>query len=683
MDFKKKPRTDFRAIEDLDKEEAEEEIEALREGINYHDYLYYVKNDPQISDAVYDKLFQRLEALEEAFPDLRPEDSPTVRVGVEPVSELEKVEHKAPLLSLQATLEESDVKAFLESASARGEKKRLVYCLEPKFDGLSVEVVYEDGHFKYGATRGNGEVGEDISHNLKTIRSLPLSLQHADEAPGSLAVRGEVFMHKEGFTALNKQRVERGEEPFANPRNASAGLMRQFESRQAADKPLDIFFYEILASDEELPPSHQKVWQQLSRWGLKTAPLNDTASSLGQIRDYHHKLAERRDELDFEIDGIVVKVDDHALQDALGSRERTPRWALAWKFEPREEVTTVEDIVVHVGRTGILTPVALLQPVDVGGVTVSRATLHNADEIERKDIRVGDTVRLIRAGDVIPEVKERIKRPGKKRSRPFSMPKRCPVCDSKVVREGAYFLCTAGLSCPAQLIGRIQHYAARDAMDIGQLGEKTTEQLVKQERVHDIADLYALSVEDFQSLEGFAEDSAKKLHDNIQDAKKPRLDRFLYALGIHHVGRHVARELAEAFGDLDSLMDADRQQLEKVPGIGREIAEAIVNFFADEDNRDVLSRMRDHGLEVRPMPQRHNQPLDGKTFVLTGALEAFTREEAKERIEALGGRATSSVSSETDYLVVGKDPGSKLDEAREQGVKRIDEDEFLRLLDQD
>lgn len=538
MDFKKKPDTNFRELDQLDKKEAAEEARALREGVNYHDYLYYVKDSPEIADAVYDKLFQRLQDLEEAFPGIKTDDSPTRRVGAEPVSRLKKVEHRAPLQSLQATLEADAVRSFLKRAREKAGKQSIRFILEPKFDGLSVEVVYEKGRFGYGATRGNGEVGEDISHNLKTIRTLPLSLRGGP--PESLAVRGEVYMTRKGFTELNKQRLERGEEPFANPRNAAAGLMRQYESRRAAGKPLNVFFYEILAMDGDMPAAHEETLERLGDWGLKTSPLNESASSFKDIERYHSELAEARDDLDYEIDGIVIKVDDHELRDALGSRDRNPRWALAWKFEPREEVTLVEDIVVQVGRTGILTPVALLQPVDVGGVTVSRATLHNEREARRKDIRVGDSVRIIRAGDVIPEVEERVKRPGKKRGEPFAMPARCPVCEAKVVQEGAYHLCTAGLSCPAQLRGRITHYAARDAMDIDHLGTKAAGQLVGRELVKDLADLYALEVQDLESLEGFAERSARQLHDAIQGAKEPRLDRFLYALGIPLVGRRAA-----------------------------------------------------------------------------------------------------------------------------------------------
>lgn len=681
MDFKKNPPLDFQPAETLSEREAAREVEALREGIRYHDYLYYVKNQPQISDALYDRLFQRLKALEEAFPELKTADSPTVRVGAEPVSRLKKVRHAAPMLSLEATLEEKEVRAFERTLQRQSEHTELLYSLEPKFDGFSVEVIYERGRFMLGATRGNGEVGEDISHNLKTVGAVPLTLQNREQAPSFLAVRGEVFMPKAGFLALNKERIERGEEPFANPRNAAAGMMRQLDPRKVAGKPLDACFYEILALEGDQPPNHQAALKRFEQWGLKISPLNCTAASFEEIQHYRNRLAEQRDALDYEIDGIVIKVDDYALRERLGVRERNPRWALAWKFPPREEITLLEDIVVQVGRTGVLTPVALLQPVDVGGVTVSRATLHNEDEIRRKDIRVGDRVRIIRAGDVIPEVKERVEQPGQTRGAPFSMPQRCPVCHAEVAREGAYYLCTAGLSCAAQLIGRIQHFASRNAMDIAYLGGKTAQQLVEREMVQDLADLYRLSVDDLKTLEGFAEKSARLLHEAIQSAKRPRLDRFLYALGIRHVGSRIARLLAGALSTLQRVQQADKETLQNIPGIGGEIALSIENFFQQKENQAVLRRMQEAGVQVEGMPiQRKAQPLKGKTFVLTGQLDAYTRQEAKERIERLGGRATSSVSGATDYLVAGQAPGGKLEEARKHQVKIIDEAQFRALL---
>jgi DNA ligase (NAD+) len=680
MDFKKKPETNFKDISKISKKDAEKEIEALREGIDYHDHLYYVKNDPKISDAVYDRLFDRLQKLEEKFPEFQSDTSPTHRVGAEPVDQLKRVAHAAPMLSLNAVLKEAEAEDF-DDFVQRNLKDTVEYVLEPKFDGLSVELVYEDGAFKYGVTRGNGEEGEDISENLKTVRTIPMRLRQEKDTPSFLSVRGEVFMHKKGFQELNRRRIEHGDEPFANPRNAAAGTMRQLSSKNVAGKPLDIYFYDILQIEGPEFASHWQALQRFSHWGLKVDPHNRKVSSFDEIESYHQRISEHRDEFDYDIDGIVIKVDRYAQREALGVRHRSPRWALAWKFPPKKEVTVLEDIVVQVGRTGVLTPVALLQPVDVGGVTVSRATLHNQDEVRKKDVRPGDEVRIERAGDVIPEVVERIKTPGKKRTEPFAMPDTCPVCGSEIVREGAYYLCPAGLSCEAQLVGRIIHYAARDAMDIEGLGDKTVKALVDQGLVKDIADLYQLAADDIQRLEGFAEKSSKKLHRTIQNKKKPRLDRFLYALGIRHVGQRMARILALEYQTLDALKKASRKNLEKISEIGPEIAGSVAAFFEQEENRKVLDRLAEVGVEVEKMPaSAKKSKLENKTFVFTGSLESFTRDEAKVKVEMLGGRATSSVSGETDYLVVGEGQGSKLEEARKHNVEILDEKAFQDLI---
>jgi DNA ligase (NAD+) len=684
MDFKKDPNTEFRAIEDLGEEQAAEEARALREGIRHHDYLYYVKNRPAISDAVYDKLFRRLEALEQAYPQLRSEDSPTLRVGAQPVGELSKVRHTSPMLSLESVRVPEAVEAFVGRLRERSAEEP-VLSLEPKFDGLSVELVFEAGRFVGGSTRGNGETGEDITHNLRTIAALPLKLRDPGAAPARLALRAEVFMSKSGFLALNRERVQRGEEPFANPRNAAAGLMRQLDPRKAAGRPLNLFCYELLDLEGEAPPaSHRSLLSRFAEWGLKTCPLNRQAESFQDVQVYHDELAEQRDGLDYEIDGIVVKLDDRKLREQLGVRARSPRWALAWKFAPREEVTTLEEIAVQVGRTGMLTPIALLQPVDVGGVTVSRATLHNADEVHRKDVRPGDRVRIIRAGDVIPEIAERISQPGKTRSPAFEMPERCPVCGTRVLREGAYFLCPAGLSCSAQLIGHITHYAARDALDIAGLGEETARQLVERGMVENLGDLYFLSERELAGLEGFAERSARKLHEAIQGTRRPPLDRFLYALGIRHVGRRIARVLADAFGRLAAVREAAQGDLDRVPEIGPEIAASVASFFASERNQDVLARMHRAGVVVQDFGRlRSAGTLAGKTFVFTGRLEHYTRDEAKAAVEGRGGRATSSVTAETDYVVVGEAPGAKRDAAERSGVEILSEAEFERLLHRD
>jgi DNA ligase (NAD+) len=678
--MKKNPETNFKDIDTLSKEEAEKEIEALREGIDYHDYLYYVKNAPEISDAVYDRLFDRLQKLEEKFAEFQSNTSPTRRVGAQPVAELRRVAHAAPMLSLNAVLAGVEAEDFDEFVR-RNLKDTVEYVLEPKFDGFSVELVYEDGAFKYGATRGNGEEGEDISENLKTVRTIPMRLRQQKDTPSFLSVRGEVFMHKKGFQEMNRRRIEQGDEPFANPRNAAAGTMRQLSSKNVAGKPLDIYFYDILRINGPEFDSHWQALKRFPNWGLKVDPHNRKVLSFDKIKFYYQQISRQRDEFDYDMDGIVIKVDRYAQREALGVRHRSPRWALAWKFPPKKEVTVLEDIVVQVGRTGVLTPVALLQPVDVGGVTVSRATLHNQDEVRKKDVRPGDEVRIERAGDVIPEVVERLKTPGKKRAGPFAMPDTCPVCGSDIVREGAYYLCPAGLSCEAQLVGRIIHYAARDAMDIEGLGEKTVKALVDQGLVKDIADLYQLAADDIQRLEGFAEKSSKKLHRAIQDRKKPRLDRFLYALGIRHVGQRMARILALEYQTLDALKKASPEELEQIAEVGPEIAASVADFFEQEENRKVLDRLAEVGVQVQKMPASMKKSrLENKTFVFTGSLEGFTRDAAQEKVEMLGGRATSSVSGETDFLVVGGKPGSKLAEARKYNIEILDEKAFKDLI---
>jgi DNA ligase (NAD+) len=683
MDFNKDPKMDFKAIKGLSKSDARKEIETLRKGIDYQDYRYYVKNQPEISDSLYDQLFKRLQELEKAFPEFQSDISPTRRVGAEPVNELKKVKHAGPMLSLNAALEEKEIENFNRFVRRNTGNKAVLYMVEPKFDGFSVEITYEEGAFRYGATRGNGEVGEDISENLKTVRAVPLRLQENGGLPSFLSVRGEVFMSRPGFQELNEERIKRGEEPFANPRNAAAGTMRQLDPKNVSGKPLDVVFYEILKIEGQNVSSHSDTLHRFDKWGLKTSEYNEQCSTFQEIKQYHERMSEKRDGLDYEIDGIVIKVDDYEQRTALGTRHRSPRWAFAWKFAPKEEITTLEKIVVQVGRTGMLTPVALLQPVDVGGVTVSRATLHNEEEVQKKDVRPKDKVRIQRAGDVIPEVVERIKEPGRKREKPFSMPNRCPVCGANVLKEGAYYFCPAGLSCPAQVIGGIIHYASRDALDIGGLGEKTARDMYEKGLVHDVSDLYKLSAEDLLQLEGFAEKSAAQLHEAMQGARRPRLDRFLYALGIGHVGQRVARILGERFQSLEAIKSASREDLEEIEEIGPEIAGGVVRFFRQEENRAVLARLEQRGVKVREMSAGTKATaLEGKTFVFTGKLENYTRKEAESRVEELGARAMSSVSSHTDYVVAGEDPGSKLDEAKKENVAIIDEKEFMALLEE-
>ncbi|MFP4066386.1 MAG: NAD-dependent DNA ligase LigA [Spirochaetaceae bacterium] len=673
--------TQFAPPERLSAEQARREAARLTEALNYHNHRYYVDSAPVISDEVYDALFRRLQLLEQRFSELQSDVSPTQRVGAPPVDELARIEHQGAMLSLNSSLEPAEVEEFHRFIVRNADGRSVRYVVEPKLDGLSVEIVYRNGRFSYGATRGDGRVGEDISRNLKTIPAIPLELRGDGNPPAFLAVRGEVLMQKSGFRELNRRRTEQGEEPFANPRNAASGTVRQLDPKNTVGKPLDIFFYDILACDRTDFRSHTEVLELFPKWGLKTNPLWEVCETVEELTSYRDRLAEGREELDYEIDGIVIKVDSYDFREDLGYRNRSPRWALAWKFPPRTEVSRVSDIVVQVGRTGILTPVALLEPVSIGGVTVSRASLHNEDEVRRKDVRVGDRVRVIRAGDVIPEVSAIVEEHSSDRGAPFTMPERCPACDTPVEREGAYYFCPAGLSCPAQITGRLKHFVSREAMDIENLGERNIAQLVSRGKISTIADLYYLEPEDLRELEGFADKSAQNVYSAIQGSKRRPLNRLIYALGIRHVGAHVAQVLAERFGSLEALESAEVEELEAIQDIGHSTARSIHTFFSEEENRRILERMRAAGVEPQPVsPPEETGALGGKSFVLTGTLERFTRAEARKRIEERGGKVSSSVSGATDYVVAGADPGSKLDQARKRGTPVLSEEDFLRLL---
>ncbi len=662
-------------------EQAQRRIEELRRQIRRHDHLYYVRNRPTISDTEYDRLFRELEHLEGAHPDLVTPDSPTQRVGAAPLDELIKVEHQRPMLSLESVVDWEDVRAFDTRLRRELEVEAVEYTVEPKFDGLSVELIYENGTFTRGATRGDGAIGEDVTINLRTIRALPLHLESEPDLPARLVVRGEVYMKLADFQALNRRITERGDEPFANPRNAAAGSLRQLDSRITADRPLFVVCYKIMVQSGSLPETHWHELDSLARWGLPIPTHRRLCGALGDVTAFHSEMEAARDALPFEIDGIVVKVNRRAWQDQLGQRSRSPRWAVAYKFTPRKEITQVQDIAVSVGRTGTLTPLALLKPVDVGGVTISRATLHNADEVARKDIRVGDTVKVERAGDVIPAVAERVPIMGERRAEPFRMPDRCPVCGSAVAREGAYYYCTAQAACPAQLKGAIEHFASKSALDIEGLGRKTVAQLADRGLVKELADLYGLTKAQLVTLDGFADRSAQLLLDGIERSKDVSLERLLMGLGIRQVGQHIARVLARRFGTLEAIMAADRESLEQVHEIGPEIAGSLESFLKEPQNRQAIARLVEAGLRVKETSvPAQNRSLEGKTFVFTGGLSRFTRDDAKQEVEALGARVASSVSKKTDYVVVGTDPGSKAENARKLGVRILSEDEFAKLV---
>lgn len=667
----------------MTRDDIQARIEALRNEIRRHDYLYYVKDRPEISDTEYDRLFRELCELEAAHPELITPDSPTQRVGAPPLDELKKVAHERPMLSLDSVVDREEVLAFDKRMQKELGHTSIEYVAEPKYDGLSVELVYEHGRFVQGATRGDGMTGEEVTVNLRTIRALPLQLQLDAHPPDRLVVRGEVYMRLDDFQALNRRITERGEEAFANPRNAASGSLRQLDSRITAERPLVITCYEIMGESDPLPPTHWEELEALARWGLPVPMHRRKCGTIEEVIAFHRDIEVMRDELPYEIDGIVVKVNRRDWQEQLGEKSRSPRWAIAYKFTPRKEITVVQAIVVSVGRTGTLTPVALLKPVEVGGVTISRATLHNADEVARKDVRVGDTVKVERAGDVIPAIAERIEVPGQRRTPPFRMPDRCPVCGSAVAREGAYYYCTGQAACAAQLKGTIEHFASKSALNIEGLGKKTVAHLVERGLVKDLADLYTLTKGDLLTLDGFAERSASLLLQAIERSKRVSLERFLMALGIRHVGPHIARVLARHFRTLDAIMAADGETLEGIREIGPEIAASLVSFFTEDRNRQVIRRLRELGLEIEAVPEeaRTERPLAGKTFVFTGGLERFSREEATRRVEQLGGRAVSSVSKQTDYVVAGTDAGSKLDKAKKLGVTILTEEDFVRLLE--
>ena len=671
---------------------AKQRIAALRTEIRRHDYLYYVKNRPEISDEAYDGLFRELSQLETTYPDLVTPDSPTQRIGATPQTDLKKVQHERPMLSLDSIMKAEDVRAF--DTRIRRElgreldrdfgQERIHYTAEPKFDGLSVELIYEEGRFTRGATRGDGIIGEDVTINLRTLRSLPLQLQAESDLPAHLVVRGEVYMRLDEFQALNRRIAERGDEPFANPRNAASGALRQLDSKMTAERPLVVTCYEIMAQSGTLLSTHWDELDRLAAWGLPVPSLRRRATSIEEVIAFHAETASVRDELPFEIDGVVVKLDRRDWQVLLGEKSRSPRWAIAYKFAARKEITQVQDIVVSVGRTGTLTPMALLKPVDVGGVTISRATLHNADEVARKDVRVGDTVKVERAGDVIPAIAERIPVPGQQRADPFRMPDSCPVCGSAVAKEGAYSYCSGKAACSAQVKGALEHFTSKHALNIAGLGRKTAAQLVESGLVNNLGDLFALTKDQVLTLEGFADRSASMFMEALEHSKHVSLERFLYGLGIRQVGEHTAKVLSRHFGSLDAIMAADHAAFENVHEVGPEIASSLESFFQEAHNRAIINRLRRLGLTI--VVEGGHDPgrprsLVGKVFVFTGGLSQVSRDDAKRRVEAAGARVTSSVSKRTDYVVVGVDPGSKLGDAKRLGVTTLTESDFLALLE--
>ncbi len=661
-------------------------LNALRDEIRHHDYLYYVKDHPDISDSQYDRLFRELIELEQAHPELVTPDSPSQRVGASPLQELLKVPHEQPMLSLDSIVEQNEVLTFDQRMKRELETLSVEYSVEPKFDGLSIELVYDHGIFTRGATRGDGTTGEDVTVNLRTIRSLPLQLQSQSGFPDHLVVRGEVYMRLDDFQTLNRRITERGGDAFANPRNAASGSLRQLDSTITATRPLVVTCYEIMALSLPVPSTHWEELDVLAQWGLPVPTHRRLCPLIEDVMTFHRETESIRDALPYEIDGVVVKVNRRDWQSRLGMKSRSPRWAIAYKFTPRKEITMVQDIAVSVGRTGTLTPVALLKPVEVGGVTISRATLHNADEVARKDIRIGDTVKVERAGDVIPAITERVPVSGEQRSAPFRMPDHCPVCESTVGREGAYFYCTGQSVCGAQLKGAIEHFASKLALNIEGLGKKTVAQLVDQGLVRSLAGLYRLTKDDLIKLDGFADRSATLLLESVADSKTVSLDRFLMGLGIRQVGKHIAKVLAREFGSITEIMSADHERFQQIHEIGPEISGSLVAYWSEPHNREVIAQLQESDVQIGPgmaTGDRKISLLAGKTFVFTGGLDHFSRDDAQQAVETMGGRVSSSVSKKTSYVVAGRDPGSKLEQARALGVTILTEQEFASLIGAD
>jgi DNA ligase (NAD+) len=669
--------------------EAQLKAEGLREQLNRHNYLYYVLDAPEIPDAEYDRLLRELQALEEKYPALVTTDSPTQRVGAEPLKAFGEVRHEVPMLSLANAFSDEELEDFDRRVRERlGTDQTVSYAAEPKLDGLAISLLYEDGRLVRGATRGDGTTGEDVTQNVRTIDAIPLRLRGSDYPP-LLEVRGEVFMPKAGFEALNQQQRDKGDKEFANPRNAAAGSLRQLDSRITATRPLSFFSYGVGKVESgkveggRLPDTHSAIMAQLRDWGLPVSPELKVVQGAKGCRQYYEHIGQHRDSLAYEIDGVVYKVDSQELQAELGFVSRAPRWAIAHKFPAQEELTVLQDVEWQVGRTGALTPVARLEPVHVAGVVVSNATLHNLDEIERKDVRVGDTVIVRRAGDVIPEVVSVVSARRPRHSKKIHLPKHCPVCGAEVERpEGeAVARCTGGLFCPAQRKNAIKHFASRRAMDIEGLGDKLVEQLVDSGLVESVADLYDLTVDQLAGLERMAEKSAHNLVAALDKSKDTSLARFLFALGIREVGEATAQNLAQHYGDLKKLMSADEEHLQTVPDVGPIVAQHIEHFFRQAHNREVIHKLLDAGIQWPKVKVRDvaELPLAGKTVVLTGTL-SLPRDEVKAELQALGAKVTGSVSKKTDMVIAGEAAGSKLEKAQALGIEILDEAALRKLL---
>ena len=667
----------------MDKKRAKKEIGELTKVLEGHNYKYYVLDEPTLSDAEYDRLFRQLEELEAEYPELVIPESPTQRVGAEPSKEFGRVKHTIPLLSLANAMDENELRDFDVSVKKLLEfEGEVEYAAEPKLDGLAVELVYENGRFVSGSTRGDGVMGEDITTNLRTVKSIPLRLRAGiTKIPSLLEVRGEVFLSIKSFRELNEHQEEKGDKLFSNPRNAAAGSLRQLDPKITASRPLSILCYGVGATEAFNSGNHWNTLNRLKELGFPVTVHGKLCNGIEEAIEYFREMEKRRDKLEFEIDGIVLKVNDLSFQDRLGARARSPRWAIAGKFKPQQETTVIISISVQVGRTGALTPVAELEPVNVGGVIVKRATLHNQDEIDRKDVREGDRVIIQRAGDVIPEVVSVIKSKRKRASKAYHIPTECPVCGATVKRlPGEAVHSCQNRSCPAQLKESIKHFASKGAMDIDGLGDKLIEALVDKELIRNVSDLYTLTLEQLSSMERMADKSGQNILSSLDKSRDTTLGRFLYALGIRHVGEQTGRVLADEFVDFESIKNAEVDSLESIEGVGPIVAKSVWNFFREEKNKNTIDRLFKLGIKLSSVSEKTSDVLRGLIFVITGTFEKQNRQEMKERIQLAGGKVSSSVSKKTDYLVAGENAGSKLKKANELGVNLISENKLSLLI---
>ncbi len=657
-----------------------QEIEKLRKELEVHNYNYYVMDNPTIPDSEYDEMLHRLIKLEEENPQYKDANSPTVRVGGAVLDKFEQVEHTVQMQSLSDVFSKEELIEFDERVKASLENSSYEYVVEMKIDGLSVSLEYENGVFQRGSTRGDGNVGENITENLKTVKSIPLKLENAPEL---IEVRGEVYMPRKSFEKLNDEREINGETLFANPRNAAAGSLRQLDSTVCAKRNLDIFIFNIQQISENTLSNHRQSLDYLEKLGFKVSPRRNIFKNIEDVYDEILRIGEERENLPFDIDGVVVKVNSFSQREVLGSTTKVPRWAVAYKFPAEIKETVVEDIIIQVGRTGVITPNAVFTPVKVAGSTVSRATLHNEDYIKEKDIRIGDTVKIRKAGDIIPEVVEVVLEKRKADATPYEMPSVCPACGEKLVREdGEAAIRCISAECPAQTARRIIHFASRDAMDIEGLGTEIVEQLIDNKLIGDVADLFTLKYDDVVALERFADKSATNLIESINRVKNNNLDKLLFGLGIRHIGNKAAKNLAKQFKNMDNIVSATVEEIAEIEDFGMIMAKSVREYFDEESNKELISRLKESGLKMEYESDAVSEIFAGKTFVLTGTLPTLKRNDAQKIIEENGGKVSGSVSKKTDFVVAGEEAGSKLKKAQDLGIKIISEEEFLLMVEQ-